>query len=33
MIALLVGWQAFSYIYRPIFLAAVNLLYPGLHYG
>lgn len=33
MLALMAGWQAFSYIYNPIFLGAINLLYPGLHYA
>jgi hypothetical protein len=29
---LLVAWRAFGYIFPAIELAAVNLLYPGLHY-
>ncbi len=33
MLALMVGWKAFSYVYDPIFLFAINLLYPGSHYG
>ena len=30
---ILVAWMLFGEILFPIFLAAVNLLYPGVHYG
>jgi Zn-dependent protease len=33
MVGLLIAWNAFGYIFRPIFLGAVSLLYPGLSYG
>jgi Zn-dependent protease len=33
MIGLLIAWNAFGYVYRPIFLAAIRLLYPGFSYG
>jgi len=32
-IGLLVAWNLFWPIFHPIFLLAVNLLYPGAHYG
>jgi len=32
-IGLLVAWNLFGPIFRPIFLLAVNLLYPGSHYA
>lgn len=33
ILGILVAWQVFAFVYRPIFLFAVNLLYPGLRYG
>lgn len=30
---LLVAWYAFGYVFRPLFLLAINLLYPGAGYG
>jgi Zn-dependent protease len=32
-IGILIAWQVFPYIFEPVFLLAVNLLYPGLRYG
>ena len=32
-IGMLVAWRLFDVIFRPLFLAAVNLLYPGMGYG
>ena len=29
---LVIAWNAFGYIYSPIHLIAINLLYPGMHY-
>jgi Zn-dependent protease len=31
-IGILVAWQVFDYLFNPVFLAAVNLLYPGVSY-
>jgi Zn-dependent protease len=33
MIGIVVAWRIFGGIYPPIHLVAINLLYPGLHYG
>ena len=33
IIGMLVAWRIFAVIYHPIFLAVVNLLYPGVRYG
>ncbi|MEP6662447.1 MAG: site-2 protease family protein [Verrucomicrobiota bacterium] len=33
MIGFLVAWKIFGVIYSPIHLFAINLLYPGVHYG
>jgi Zn-dependent protease len=33
LIGLFVAWNVFSPLYRPIHLMAINLLYPGVHYG
>jgi len=33
MIGMLIAWQLFDYVYHPVFLLCVNLLYPGVHYG
>lgn len=33
LIGMVVAWQLFGQVYRPIFLFAVNLLYPGMSYG
>lgn len=32
-VGLLVAWQLLGPVFQPIFLAAVNLLYPGMTYG
>ncbi len=31
-IGIIVAWQVFDYLFNPLFLAAVNLLYPGVSY-
>jgi Zn-dependent protease len=31
-LGLVLAWYAFGYIFRPVFLIAINLLYPGHHY-
>jgi len=33
LIGMLLAWQVFRYVYHPVFLFAVNLLYPGVRYG
>jgi Zn-dependent protease len=33
LIGLFVAWYIFSPLYHPIHLLAINLLYPGVHYG
>ncbi|HAL45254.1 MAG: hypothetical protein A2Y12_11205 [Planctomycetes bacterium GWF2_42_9] len=30
---LIIAWQVFDFIFSPIHLLAINLLYPGAHYG
>jgi len=32
-VGILLAWRVFGYLYHPIFLFAVNLLYPTAHYG
>ena len=32
-IGIVVAWQVFDFIFDPLFLAAVNLLYPGVSYS
>ncbi len=32
-IGILVAWQVFDYVFQPVFLFAVNLVYPGVRYG
>lgn len=32
-IGILIAWQVFDRIFHPLFLVAVNLLYPGMRYG
>lgn len=32
-IGIIIAWQIFDYVFSPIFLFAVNALYPGLGYG
>lgn len=32
ILGLFLAWKLFGYIYSPIHLIAINLLYPGLHY-
>jgi Zn-dependent protease len=33
MIGILVAWQVFDHVFRPVWLVVVNLLYPGVTYG
>jgi len=33
IVGMLVAWQLFGYVFRPVFLIAVNLLHPGMNYG
>jgi len=33
LVGLLLAWMLFDYIFRPVFIAALNLLYPGAGYG
>lgn len=33
LLGLIVAWQLFKYVFDPVFLAAVNMLYPGRGYG
>lgn len=33
MLGLIVAWYAFDRIFDPIFMLAIRLLYPGIHYG
>jgi Zn-dependent protease len=33
MVGLLIAWNVFGQMFHPIFLGAVNLLYPGVTYG
>ncbi len=33
MLGLLLAWNLFDHVFSPIFLVAINLLYPGLSYG
>jgi Zn-dependent protease len=33
IIGLIIAWQCFDYIFDPIHLLAINLLYPGQYYG
>ena len=33
LLGLVVAWQLFKYVFDPVFLAAVNILYPGRGYG
>ncbi len=33
IIGLIIAWQFFGFIFSPIHLLAINLLYPGHHYG
>jgi hypothetical protein len=30
---MLVAWRLFDVVFDPVFLLAINLLYPGSHYG
>lgn len=32
-IGLIIAWQVFDKVFQPLFIAAINLLYPGLSYG
>jgi Zn-dependent protease len=32
-IGILVAWQIFDFVFQPVFLFAVNLVYPGVQYG
>jgi Zn-dependent protease len=33
VLGILLAWQVFDYVFDPIFLLAINLLYPGVTYG
>ena len=33
LVGLLLAWKVFGFLFRPIFTAALNLLYPGAGYG
>ena len=33
VVGLVIAWQCFDYIFTPIHLLAINLLFPGHHYG
>lgn len=33
IVGLIIAWQFFGYIFEPVHLFALNLLYPGYHYG
>ena len=35
MIGIVIAWQCFDYLFRPAFLAAINVLYAphGIYYG
>ncbi len=33
LLGLIVSWQVIEHLFHPIFLAAVNLIYPGVSYG
>ena len=33
LIGMLLAWRLFALVYQPLFLAVVNLLYPGVRYG
>jgi Zn-dependent protease len=33
LIGLVIAWQCFGYVYSPIHIFALNLLYPGAHYA
>jgi len=33
LIGIFVAWQVFDKVFQPVFLMAVNLLYPGMKYG
>jgi Zn-dependent protease len=32
ILGILIAWQLFNYVYDPVFLFAINLLYPGAGY-
>jgi len=32
ILGILIAWQLFSYVFDPVFLLAINLLYPGAGY-
>jgi Zn-dependent protease len=31
-LGIFIAWQAFGFVFRPLFTGAVNLLYPGVSY-
>jgi Zn-dependent protease len=33
LVGILVAWQVFGHVFQPLFLFAINLLYPGVRYG
>ena len=33
LMTVFIAWQVFDKVFQPLFIAAVNLLYPGVSYG
>jgi Zn-dependent protease len=33
ILGIFLAWQVFDFVFDPIFLVAINLLYPGVRYG
>jgi Zn-dependent protease len=33
ILGILLAWQVFDFVFDPVFLVAINLLYPGVRYG
>jgi hypothetical protein len=33
ILGILLAWQVFDFVFDPLFLLAINLLYPGVRYG
>ena len=33
MVGLVAAWQVFEVVFDPVFLAVINLIYPGVTYG
>ena len=32
-VGMLVAWRAFDFVFQPVFMAAIKLLYPSVVYG